>query len=175
MDIRKMYVTPLGHTETVIKERQVILIDPENLTGDGHLTPAETAWLTQVLPGTLDIQRDDLIFVGGDRHNAFELDTIAKALGGRIAFGTGKDGGDRALVTEFDKIPDTAWNLPDSPITRVVIASGDHHFVDTARLAKRKGRQVFTIGTWRGISAELAKHSDTCLRLPPMSPDTIDA
>jgi hypothetical protein len=135
----------------MIKERQVILIDPENLTGDGHLTPAETAWLTQVLPGALDIQRDDLIFVGGDRHNAFELDTIAKALGGRIAFGTGKDGGDRALVAEFDKIPDTAL------------------------LAKRKGRQVFTIGTWRGISAELAKHSDTCLRLPPMSPDTIDA
>jgi hypothetical protein len=159
----------------MIKERQVILIDPENLTGDGHLTPSETAWLTQVLPSTLDIQRDDLIFVGGDRHNAFELDTIAKAFGGRIAFGTGKDGGDRALVAEFDKIPDTAWNLPDSPITRVVIASGDHHFVDTARLAKRKGRQVFTIGTWRGISAELAKHSDTCLRLPPMSPDKLVA
>ena len=153
----------------MIKERQIVLLDPENLTGDGVLTPADTAWLKKHLTGVLSISRDDLIFVGGDRHNAFELDSIAKALGGRIAFGSGKDGGDRALVAEFDKIPETAWNLPGSPITRVVIASGDHYFVDTARLAKRKGRQVFTIGTWRGISAELAKHSDTCLRLPPMS------
>ncbi len=163
------HVTPLGHNDLVVKERQVILLDPENLTGDGDLTSSDAAWLSKALSGVLTISRDDLIFVGGDRHNAFELDTIAKAFGGRITCGIGKDGGDRALVAEFEKIPNTAWDLLDAPITRLVIGSGDHHFVGAALAAKQKGRQVMTISTWRGVSAELAKTSDTCLCLPPMN------
>lgn len=149
--------------------RQVVLIDPENLAGTGQLPDATPSSLVHELSGLNPIGADDIVIVGGDRRNAFQLDDIAKRLGGSTVWGAGPDGAEIALERAFSAIPPGAWDNEDAPITRVVIASGDHYFVGIAKLAHEMGRSVLTISRWRGLSHELAKNSDVCLSLPVLA------
>lgn len=144
-------------------QRQIVLIDPENLAGTGNLAETDPVPVAQ---GVFDLARigiDDIVVVGGDKRNAFELDVIAKRLGGRVVWGMGKDGAEKALERAFVGVPETAWDYSDAPITRVVICSGDRYFVPIARAAKAIGRRVLTISRRPCLSLELAQTSDQCL------------
>lgn len=149
-----------------MKPRQIVLLDPENLAGKGKLSDWSPLPLVRELSELNPIGSDDIVIVGGDRRNAFQLDDIAKRLGGKTVWGAGPDGAEIALEKAFYAIPPTAWDNEDAPITRVVICSGDHYFVRTAKLARGKGRSVLTISRWKGLSHELASNSDLCLTLP---------
>lgn len=146
-----------------MKPRQVVLIDPENLVGSGKLTPESLQPVKHRVTQLLPIDPEDIVFVGGDRHNAFEMSDMARSLGGKFVCGHGKDGAEIALERAFNSIPQSAWDNPDFPITRVVICSGDHYFVPTAIDTRRHGRPVVTISRQMALSKELAMASDLCL------------
>jgi len=148
-----------------MKPRQIVLLDPENLAGKGKLSDWSPLPLVRELSELNPIGAEDIVIVGGDRRNAFQLDDIAKRLGGKTVWGTGPDGAEIALEKAFHAIPPTAWDNEDSPITRVVICSGDHYFVRVANIARSLGRSVLTISRWKGLSHELAVSSDLSLAL----------
>ena len=130
------------------------------------LSGLSTAGLVHKLTELNPIGPDDIVIVGGDRRNAFPLNDIARRLGGMIAWGSGPDGAEIALERAFREVPPTAWNNESAPVTRVVIGSGDHYFVRVARMAHEIGRSVLTVSRWKGLSHDLARHSDICLTLP---------
>lgn len=149
-----------------MRPRQIVLLDPENLVGSGVLAGTSAVSLSRQLTELNPIGADDIVIVGGDRQNAFQLDDIARRLGGTTVWGAGPDGAEIALERAFNAIPPSAWDNEKAPVTRVVICSGDHYFVQTAKIARGKGRSVLTISRWRGLSHELASNSDLCLTLP---------
>ena len=142
-----------------MKTRQIVLIDAENLAGTGGLTTPMAQWVCNALKTVVFISRNDIVIVGGDKRNAFHLDEIAKRFGGQLVLGTGPNGGDRALQAAFEQIPNVVWSHTDFPISRLVIASGDHYFAMAAQVAKSKGRQVMTISNQGSLSKSLAKIS----------------
>lgn len=149
-----------------MKPRQIVLLDPENLAGTGVLAGLSLAGLVRQLTELNPIGPYDIVIVGGDRRNAFPLNDIARRLGGTTVWGTGPDGAEIALERAFTAIPLTSWNNERAPVTRVVIGSGDHYFVRVADLAHEMGRPVLTVSRWKGLSHDLARHSDICLTLP---------
>jgi hypothetical protein len=148
------------------RERQIVLLDVENLVGDGRVSDSSIEQLSRALGSLIRIDRNDIVLIGGDQRNAFGLDYLAKRYGGQVVWGAGPDGADRALSRAFSIVPASAWDCPYAPITRVVIGSGDHYFVPTACAARSMGRQVLTISRWFGLSSELATSVDQCLTLP---------
>ena len=150
----------------LMRPRQIVLLDPENLAGTGLLLDESQQSLVKELSELNPIGADDIVIVGGDRRNAFQLDDIAKRLGGSTVWGAGPDGAEIALERAFNAIPIGAWDNEDAPVTRIVIGSGDHYFVGIAKIARDRGRSVLTISRWKGLSHELAKNSDVCLALP---------
>lgn len=153
--------------------RQIVLLDPENLAGTGVLADWSPISLVRQLTELNPIRADDIVIVGGDRRNAFQLNDIAKRLGGTTVWGYGPDGAEIALEKAFNAIPPTAWDNESAPVTRVVICSGDHYFVRTAEIAHGKGRSVLTISRWRGLSYKLARVSDVCLSIASAPEDEL--
>lgn len=149
-----------------MKTRQIVLIDAENLAGTGHLTRSVAQSICESLSKAFYISRNDIVIVGGDKHNVFHLDEIARCFGGQIVLGTGPNGGDRALQTAFEQIPIAVWRHTDFPISRLVIASGDHYFAMAAQVTKNKGHQVMTISKQGSLSYLLAKNSTDHIYLP---------
>ena len=142
-----------------MKTRQIVLIDAENLAGTGHLTRTVARLICESLNKALHISRNDIVIVGGDKHNVFHLYEIANSFGGRIVLGTGPNGGDYALQTAFEQIPNVVWSRTDFPINRLVIASGDRFFALAAKVAMGNGRQVITVSKRGSLSYSLAKVS----------------
>lgn len=151
-----------------MKTRQIVLIDAENLAGTGHLTKSVALLICETLKRAIDISRNDIVIVGGDKHNVFHLGEIARCFGGQIVLGTGPNGGDQALQTAFDQIPSTIWNHSESPIRRLVIASGDNFFAMAAQIAKRKGHHVTTVSKQGSLSYLLAKNSTDHVYVPEL-------
>jgi hypothetical protein len=151
-----------------MKTRQIVLIDAENLAGTGHLTNSAAQLICETLKMAIDISRNDIVIVGGDKHNVFQLGEIAKCFGGQIVLGTGPNGGDQALQNAFDQIPSVIWNHSDLPISRLVIASGDNFFSMAARVAKSRGYQVMTVSKQGSLSYSLAKNSTNHVYLPEL-------
>lgn len=152
-----------------MKTRQIVLIDAENLAGTGHLTNSAAQLICETLKMAIDISRNDIVIVGGDKHNVFQLGEIAKCFGGQIVLGTGPNGGDQALQNAFDQIPSVIWNHSDLPISRLVIASGDNFFAMAARVAKSKGHHVTTVSKQGSLSYLLAKNSTDHIYVPELS------
>ena len=107
------------------KPRQIVLLDAENLAGTGQLARWSPLPLVEDLAELNPIEADDIVIVGGDRQNAFQLDDIAKRLGGTTVWGAGPDGAEIALEKAFNAIPSSAWDNEKAPVTRVVICSGE--------------------------------------------------
>lgn len=149
----------------MVPGRQIVLLDVENLVGVGRVTEGDIELLSVRLSNVLPINRNDIVIIGGDCKNAFCLDDLARRYGGCVVWGVGRDGADIALSTAFAEIPPSAWDCPYSPVTRLVIGSGDHHFAPIANSARSKGRQVLTISRWLSLSNNLARTADTCLTL----------
>ncbi len=73
----------------LMRPRQIVLLDPENLAGTGLLLDQSQQSLVKELSELNPIGADDIVIVGGDRRNAFQLDDIAKRLGGSTVWGGG--------------------------------------------------------------------------------------
>jgi len=79
---------------------------------------------------------------------------------GSMCFQNGPNGAEIALLSRADEVPPAAYASEIYPINECVIGSGDHEFVDLARIQKAQGRFVTVVTRSTSLSRELAVIAD---------------
>lgn len=142
------------------RDRQVVLVDIENLAGGADASEEDFARVWQTLRGGAITLRDgDVVAVAA---SPFAAQSAVPALWGEPVqwrWRSGQDGADLALL-DFMDVTDIAQRY-----SRLVIASGDHAFAELAQGARRRGMGVHQIVGRGGISHLLWKECTTHARL----------
>lgn len=141
-------------------QRNINLIDAENVAGTSAPSRLRLARTKQLVEAAVPVGPDDHTVVAADRRLA--LDVGLTWTGARLILGHGRDGADLALLE---------W-AADADLTRrfdgAVIASGDFAFVDLVVALRRAGLPV-TVTAWRrSCSRQLASAASSVRWLDPV-------
>jgi len=133
-------------------------IDIENLVGCGKVNHDQVVWARTQFEATTNPGALDLVTVGCDAINAFEVKLVFG--GARIVCGHGPDGADLALLEAMQD--DLASALPAS---RITVGSGDHIFAPLLSSMATQGIITRVVGIAGHTSARLriAAHHTTLL------------
>jgi len=135
-------LSPLPAPTTV---RTYLAIDLENLLGRARASAGAAAAVLRAVRDAVGLAAGDLAVLAA---NAHLLATVGRDLPFpcRLVIGErGADGADQALVGANDP----AWIA--GRFDRVVIASGDHYFLDLAEHLRAAGVDVVIVGRHRSI------------------------
>lgn len=159
-DLAKVCPPARLHLLGTLRPRTYHLVDIENqLGGPAEFgvasmseIPADAYRLVSIQYQKTWVRGDDLVWAACDASRAIEVKGAWPA--GQLRCGRGDDGADRALTTVFDAAAAARG------CGRLIIASGDHWFCDTARQARAAGL-IVEIVAWRGsLARELAELAD---------------
>lgn len=125
--------------------RAVWLVDLENVVGDPYAPADDIAAVWQTLVRAIPSTPDDLMIVGSGSGFAREAWFVLPSRIRRVVR-DGKNGGERALIEAVD-VDQIACRFG-----RLVVASGDHEFVELAMEARVRGMHVHQV-TGRGRPA----------------------
>lgn len=146
--------------------RTLHLLDLENLVS-GRVTAQRCSRVWREYVDTVGLSGVDQIVVAVARRNGL-VTGLSLPPRVRLIFGEDcPDGADRALVAAVDVRHDAAR------FQRVVIASGDHHFVPLAREFRRLGTEVAQAMGAARVSSDLYLACSTNFVLPIHNDDTL--
>lgn len=140
--------------------RTLHLIDLENLLGSARrASDVAAAWVAYA--AALHLDRDDHVVIGtGPLLAGIAWFALPRA-GLRRVVGRGLNGADLVLIQEVQDLGAVARTYQ-----RLVIASGDGLFTDTARRYRAAGLQVIQVLGRGGGHPNLARECDRQIRLP---------
>ena len=133
------------------------VIDVENLIGEQHILPIDSAF-GPVYRRVTGASPQDLLLVGADHHHAFGLRRAFPSA--QVVIGRGTDGADDALIHSVDLR--TVARGHDT----IVIATGDHRFAGLAHGARLAGLEVVVVSQPRSLNRLLAAEADRVLEFP---------
>jgi len=142
------------------KTRKLVLLDIENLAGSGLVSPIMALQIVKSLNRLCPIDLRDVVFVGSHKGNFASCSLVAGMMHGSMCFQNGPNGAEIALLSRADEVPPAAYASEIYPINECVIGSGDHEFVDLARIQKAQGRFVTVVTRSTSLSRELAVIAD---------------
>ena len=142
------------------KTRKLVLLDIENLAGSGLVSPEMALQIVKALNRLCPIDLRDIVFVGSHKGNFAPCSLVAGMMHGLPCFQNGPNGAEKALLRRAGEVPPAAYASEIYPINECVIGSGDHEFVDLARLQKVQGRFVTVVTRSASLSYELAAIAD---------------
>jgi hypothetical protein len=139
-----------------ISTRRLVAVDLENLAATGLVDVDWAIDFAYLLSTTLDLKEYDLTFVAGGTRNWEAVTRVAEILHGQPRIRKGADGADLTLLDALEQMPVTAIESERTPITEVVIMSGDGIFTRAARRFRDQGLTVVGVSRRRSMNRALA-------------------
>jgi hypothetical protein len=142
-------------------ERKFVVVDLENLVGCSPLAATKPmwTWALHALLRAVAITDDALVTIGVNPRLAFLCSEIAPHT--RIVWGTGPNGADRRLIKELEDV-----GLIQRRFTEVVVASGDHAFLDSVVALNDAGIHTTVVALEGQLSTALRLAAKTVIWLP---------
>ena len=143
--------------------RRLVLLDHENLVGltRGDERRRQLQWFLGLL--RLEPQRDRIIAGASSSHTCFEIRSELAGVGA-VHLRHGADGAERAIEDNLD----LRWATENHH--ELLIASGDHYFLEMAEVFHRYERRVTVVAGLSSLSIDLRNEADTVLTLPSLAP-----
>ena len=145
--------------------RRFIAVDLENITQSAKPSLATSRREICKIREILDIKPSDLVVVAGSCGNALVVGEAATELHGQARCRKGKDGADLALLDDLYNLPKTCVRSRRSPITEIVIASGDHIFSRHVKVLRKSGIYTTVISYRESLSQALFEACDRVIYL----------
>jgi hypothetical protein len=139
------------------KYRRLVLLDIENLAGNGMVSSQTALQLVSSLNELCSIDVRDIVFVGSHKGNMRSCSLVALMLHGMPCFQNGPDGAELALLRRAVEVTPAAYESDVCPIRECVIGSGDHKFIEHALLQRRRGNIVTVVARPKSLSLKLAE------------------
>lgn len=140
-------------------DRALHLIDLENLCGAGSTTAEDAARVLAAYVDAVKIGPADSIHIGVAHHMATAVMPVLCVFPGRLHVRSGQDGAETALLDSIDLAHIS------TRFSRLIIASADRTFTETADEARRLGMVVWQVTGRGGLSRELSRVTDLRMRL----------
>lgn len=140
-------------------DRALHLIDLENLCGAGSTTAEDAARVLAAYVDAVKIGPADSIHIGVAHHMATAVMSVLCVFPGRLHVRSGQDGAETALLESIDLAHIS------TRFSRLIIASADRTFIETADEARRLGMTVWQVTGRGGLSRELGRVTDLRMRL----------
>lgn len=132
-------------------------MDVDNLLGDPRdATPASIRGALAAYRIASGYGRCDLVVLATNHAIGVEVSTAWP--GARLLVRSGKDGADLALIEE-------ARSMPTGRVTRVVVGSGDHIFIDVVNELHAAGLQVSVVSRPLSLARALRRAADVVIDL----------
>ena len=125
--------------------RRLVAFDLENAAHTGLVCVDWAVDAAYLLSTTLGLKEYDLVFVAGGKQNLWPVTRVAEIMHGQARIRAGADGADLALVDALEQMPVGAIESERTPITEVVIISGDGIFTEVAREYVTRGLDVVVV------------------------------
>lgn len=140
-------------------DRALHLIDLENLCGAGSTTAEDAARVLAAYADAVKIGPADCLHIGVAHHMATAVMPVLCVFPGRLHVRSGRDGAETALLEDIDLAHIS------TRFSRLVIASADRTFAETADEAHRLGMTVWQVTGRGSLSRELSRATDRRMRL----------
>ena len=138
-----------------ISTRRLVAVDLENLAATGLVDVDWAIDFAYLLSTTLDLNEYDLTYVAGGTQNWEAVTRVAEILHGQPRIRKGADGADLTLLDALEQMPVTAIESERTPITEVVIMSGDGIFTQVVRDFVTRGLDVVVVSRKGQLSRAL--------------------
>lgn len=138
-----------------ISTRRLVAVDLENLAATGLVDVDWAIDFAYLLSTTLDLKEYDLTYVAGGTQNWEAVTRVAEILHGQPRIRKGADGADLTLLDALEQMPVTAIESERTPITEVVIMSGDGIFTQVVREYVTRGLDVVVVSRKGQLSRAL--------------------
>lgn len=137
----------LPKNERRLRERQLILVDIENVLGTPTFTADDALLARDMIENSVGSIRNELVMVVSSHRGMFQV--FAAWHGARLKFQSGPDGADLALLEELQHA-DIAERFTD-----VILVSGDGIFTDRVVSLTAQGVKVTVVAPVDGCSRRL--------------------
>jgi len=135
--------------------RRLVAVDLENVA---HTAIVDVEWAVDaayLLSTTMHLDERDLVYVAGGPQNLEAVARVARIMHGQARIRAGVDGADRTLIEVLDETPTSAIESGRTPITEVVVMSGDGIFAPVAQRYATRGLDVVVVSRTDQLSGDL--------------------
>ena len=135
------------------------VMDLDNLLGTTSPTPDQVKQLATAYEAEAKYLHGDLS-IFATNHFSASVTAFEWPFSGQLFVKSGNDGADKVLAEHLDDL------IRAQGITRIVIGSGDHYFLDSVRYAQKLGMKVHVVAKYGTLSPALQLAANSYSFLP---------